>query len=279
MVVTFLGATTLLFDDGTDQILFDALLSRPPFLKAILGHMETDKPVADRILRDYDISRLRAIFISHTHHDHVLDAAYISNACGATIYGSESAMNIGRGGSVPEDRLVLFHQQDEFNIGKFNIRILPSVHSKPNFLVNNLGQVIDRPLRQPARLRDFKEGGSVDFLIKYEDRTFLIRPSCNYLVGELDGIDADVVFLGIGGLSRGSDKERGIFFRETLEKTHARTIIPVHWDNFFRPFRKSVRGMPFFMDDTEESLRCLEAYCTQTSRRMIVQWPMTQMSI
>ena len=101
MNVTFLGTTTLLFDDGTDQILFDALLSRPSFLNAILGQLETDKDIADRIMRNYDFSRLRAIFISHTHYDHALDAPYLSNVSGATIYGSESAMNIGRITGIP----------------------------------------------------------------------------------------------------------------------------------------------------------------------------------
>ena len=35
--VTFFGTTTLLFDDGTDQILFDAHFTRPSLIKYIAG--------------------------------------------------------------------------------------------------------------------------------------------------------------------------------------------------------------------------------------------------
>ena len=41
------------------------------------------------------LDRLKAIFVSHTHYDHVLDAAYIAQKTGADIYGTVSARNVG----------------------------------------------------------------------------------------------------------------------------------------------------------------------------------------
>lgn len=35
--VTYLGITTLLFDDGKDQILFDCHITRPSLFKYVLG--------------------------------------------------------------------------------------------------------------------------------------------------------------------------------------------------------------------------------------------------
>ena len=41
MKVTYFGTTTLLFDDGKDQILFDAHITRPSLGKYITGVKES----------------------------------------------------------------------------------------------------------------------------------------------------------------------------------------------------------------------------------------------
>ena len=78
--VTFFGTTTLLFDDGKDQILFDAHFTRPSLVKYVSGaKVKTNTRLCDKLIRLYHIDRLRAIFVSHTHHDHVMDAPYMAN--------------------------------------------------------------------------------------------------------------------------------------------------------------------------------------------------------
>ena len=51
MKVTFFGTTTLLFDDGRDQILFDCHFTRPSLAKYIGGSEQTDTVLADRMLK------------------------------------------------------------------------------------------------------------------------------------------------------------------------------------------------------------------------------------
>ena len=165
MKVTFFGTTTLLFDDGKDQIFFDAHFTRPSLMKYIFGSAPTDTAVVDEHLTLNNVDRLKAIFISHSHHDHVMDAPYIANKTGAAIYGTSSALNVARGGDVPEDKLVEFGGNETFEVGDYRIKVIPSIHSKPNALNNDLGQTIDEPLRQPAKLRSYKEGGSYDFYV------------------------------------------------------------------------------------------------------------------
>ena len=48
MKVTFFGTTTLLFDDGKDQILFDAHMTRPSLMKYIFGSAPTDREGVSR---------------------------------------------------------------------------------------------------------------------------------------------------------------------------------------------------------------------------------------
>lgn len=279
MKVTYLGTTTLLFDDGKDQILFDAHITRPSLKKYIFGKGATNKKMADKLIKLHKIDRLKAIFVSHSHHDHVMDAPYIANKTGAMIFGSSSALNVARGGDVPEERLVQFEHGRTYTVGDFTIKILNSLHSKPTIINNDLGQTIDEPLVQPAVLRSYKEGGSYDFYVENNGRRYLIRPSFNYIEHQLDGIKADVLFLGVAGLAKADRNMKKIFFRETVEKVKPETIIPIHWDNFFSPLNKPVRGMPKLIEKTDRVFFELAKYCEAKDIDLIVQIPRTSISV
>ncbi len=53
MKITFFGTTTLLFDDGKDQIFFDCHFTRPSLFKYIFGSEGTDTALADRIIKTH----------------------------------------------------------------------------------------------------------------------------------------------------------------------------------------------------------------------------------
>lgn len=148
-----------------------------------------------------------------------------------------------------------------WRIGAFKIRILKSLHSKPKALNDDLGVPIEEPLIQPASLRDYKEGGSYDFYIEHGEKKILIRPSFNYIEGQLNGIRADVLFLGVAGLGKADDVTGHIFFAETAEKTNARLIIPIHWDNFFSSLEQPIIGMLELIEKTEVVFFKLARYC------------------
>ena len=278
--VTFFGTTTLLFDDGIDQVLFDAHFTRPSLDKYVVGaKVETNTALCDKLIQLHHIDRLRAIFISHTHHDHVMDAPYMAVKCGAVVYGRSSAQNVALGGGVPENRTVVFRDGSEYSIGAFKIRILKSLHSKPKALNDDLGVPIVEPLVQPASLRDYTEGGSYDFFIEHGDKKILIRPSFNYFEGQLDGIRADVLFLGVAGLGKADDVTERIFFAETAEKTNARLIIPIHWDNFFSSLEQPIVGMPDLLEKTEVVFFKLARYCEAHDVNFLIQYPRTSIEI
>ena len=275
MKITFFGTTTLLFDDGTDQILFDAHLTRPSMLRYALGKALTDEKTVDEILERYSIDRLKAVFVSHSHHDHVMDAPYIARRCNASVYGSSSTLNVARGGRIPEEKLVLYHNNETYQVGEYRIKVIPSLHSKPTVFNNDLGQTIDRPLVQPARFHDYKEGGSYDFYVEAEGKKYMIRPSFNYIEGQLDGYHADVLFLGVTLLSRADRNTLDAFFRETIGKVEPDTVIPIHWDNFFRPLSKPVRGMPRLIENSGKTFSIIEEYCKKRNIDFIKQLPGT----
>ncbi|MDO4865313.1 MAG: MBL fold metallo-hydrolase [Clostridia bacterium] len=279
MKVTFFGTTTLLFDDGVDQVLFDAHFTRPSLFTYIFGNAPTDVKLVDELLRLHCVDRLRAIFISHSHHDHVMDAPHVANRCGAVIYGSASALNVARGGGVPEDRLTAFCGGEVFEVGGYRVTVIPSLHSKPTILNNDLGQTIDAPLVQPARLRDYKEGGSFDFLVENGGRKYLIRPSFNYIEGQLDGITADVLFLGVAGLAKADGPTEAKFFAETMDKVRPKLVIPLHWDNFFSRLDRPIVGMPRLVEKTEVVFFKLAQACEARGVNCLVQMPRTSVEV
>lgn len=279
MKVTFFGTTTLLLDDGTDQVLFDCHFTRPSMWRYAIGRGETDRALVDGLLAAHRVDRLRAIFVSHAHHDHAMDAPYVAKQCGAAVYGSASALNVARGGDVAEDKLAAFCGGETFAVGGFRVTVIPSRHSNPMFFNSDLGQTIDAPLRQPARLRDYKEGGSFDFLVEAEGRRCLIRPSFNYIPGQLDGVRADVLFLGVAGLAKADAATEAAFFAETVDKVKPRLVIPLHWDNFFSRLDRPVKGMPRLVERTNLALYRLTLACEARGVNCLVQLPRTSVEL
>ena len=109
VTATWLGVTTLLFDDGETQILVDGFISRPTLFDSLMGRpVSCDAPMINYAINEYGIHRLAAIIPAHSHYDHAMDVGAIANRSSASILGSESTANIARGYGVPEDLLFGF---------------------------------------------------------------------------------------------------------------------------------------------------------------------------
>ncbi|HEX7034122.1 MAG TPA: MBL fold metallo-hydrolase [Pseudomonadales bacterium] len=241
--VTFLGTSTLLFDDGETQILVDAFVTRPGVLAVAFGRLQSDNALIEHIVRRKGINRLKAVFITHSHYDHALDAVAIIKAVEAIgsastepviLWGSESTRQIGLGGGMAEDHVQIFRPGVRIPVGHFEVTALPSKHSPPTFLFNDIGTVVEEPLSQPARFCEYSEGGTYDILIRHGKRSILVKPGANYVEDFLDGVEADILFLGIGRLGKQSAEFREAFYRHTVQAVEPKLVVPIHWDNFFK---------------------------------------------
>jgi hypothetical protein len=118
-----------------------------------------------------------------------------------------------------------------------------------------------------------------DCIVEHGGKTYVIRPSCNYVEGQLDGVKADVLFLGLTGLSKESAAWQRTFFAETVDRTKPALVIPLHWDKFFCPLYGAVRGMPRVADDTGLSMHLLAAHCAAVGTDCVVQLPLTTLTL
>ncbi|MEU6068754.1 MBL fold metallo-hydrolase [Streptomyces sp. NPDC047082] len=247
--VTSLGTTMMLVDDGTTQILIDAFITPAALLDAALGRpVSTDRSAVDAALDRVGADRVRAIFISHSHHDHALDVAYIAARTGATVHGSPSTLNIARGGNVPEERLALLDPENPVEVGNFTVRTIVSKHS-PNPMGGE-GATIDRPLPQPARISAYKEGGTYDFLVAAPETSILFKGSANWIPGALTGVHADALFLGIGGLGRAGQRFSEGFLDATIGAVQPALVVPTHWNDFFCPAHEGLPLQRKLIDNT-----------------------------
>jgi len=246
--VTFLGTSTLLVDDGTRQILIDAFLTPVGLLDSLFNlGVSTDTEVVDEALDRAGATRVEAIFVTHSHHDHAFDVAYIANRTGATVYGSESTLNIARGGDVPEDQLVVLTPDEAITVGGFTVRAITSRHSPSPFPIEG---TIDVPLEQPAGIRDYKEGGVYDFLVTTSRTSLLVKGSANWVPGALDDVRADALFLGVGTLDKRSASFREGFFEATIDTVQPDVVVPTHWNDFFSPVKKPLPLQRKAVDDS-----------------------------
>ena len=255
--VTFLGVTSLLFDDGETQLLIDACYTRPGMTHVALKRLETDPKIVDAVLKKAKIDRLKAIFVAHSHYDHALDVAYVAKKTGAVLHGSESTLNVGRGGDVDKKQLKKYEPGKEVAVGQFTVTVFESKHSPPiKFINDDLGQTIDKPLKQPAWAKEYKEGGSFDFLVRRGDHAVLVVPSTNAVKDELKGITADAAFLGTATLGKQDQTFRDFYYEQTVAAVKPKLVVPIHWDDFFQPltgklepFAKPIDDLPAGFDD------------------------------
>ena len=108
-----------------------------------------------------------------------------------------------------------------------------------------------KPLKQPAKALDYHEDSSYDYLITYNNKTFLVKPSANYIEGVLDDIRADVLFLGIGVLGKQESTFQNTYYEQTVRKVQPKLVIPIHWDDFTKPLTDTLEAMPKYADNTK----------------------------
>ena len=262
--VTFVGVSTLLFDDGETAWMTDGFFSRPSLRDMLARRLETDRGAVERGLQRLGVKHLAAVVPLHTHYDHAMDSALVAQLSGAQLVGSSSALQLGRGQGLPEDRMREVKPGETLQFGRFKLSFFESRHSPTAWTREGAPtQHIETVLRQPAHASAFKEGTVWSLLVEHDGRRLLVQASAGFVPGALQGQHADVVYLGVGTLGLKDSAYVDAYWHETVTTLGARRILPIHWDDFWRSPDDPTEAMPLLFDDFAATMRELQARGTR----------------
>ena len=177
------------------------------------------------------------VLVGHTHFDHAVDAPAIARRFGCRAYGSDSLVTLmGLHGLA--EQTVEVEPYRTYELGPFEVSFTPSVHSK---LLLGLAVPYDGDLTcehldglSPGAYRCGQVWGIsirvAGLLLYHQGSANLIDDA----IRQRDVGDVDVFLAGVAGRSFTRD-----YWGRILPLLNPRTVVPTHYDNFFRPLGRA----------------------------------------
>lgn len=265
---TFVGVSTLMFDDGEQAVMVDGFFSRPGLLKTAFGRVGPDEPVIRDSLKRLGVLdgplKLLAVVTAHSHYDHAMDAPVVARLTGAMLVGSESTRLIGLGQGLPETQVDVPGADETLVFGPFALRMIPSIHSPTPWNDGHDGGELTQALIPPVHASRYLEGGSFSLYFEYRkpnvaepSARWLVQGSAGFVERRLDPLQADTVFLGVGTLGRKRSRYKESYWLETVTAVGARCVVPVHWDDFTVGLERALKPLPYWLDNVHSTERFL----------------------
>ena len=236
--LTWLGVAGVSLAYEDTRILIDPYVTRAP-----VGDLLRRRVVRpDATLLDRFVPTADAILLGHTHFDHALDAPAIARRDGCTVFGGTSAAHLmGLHGLA--DRAVTVEPHRVHEVGPFEFRFVPSVHSKLVLgrSVPSAGEITCEHL-DGLTSQAYCCGQVWGIHISVAGRTFYHQGSADLLDDELRAAEVDYFLCGIAGRQV---TER--YLPRILPRLSPRQVIVMHQDDFLRPL-DATPGFAFGVD-------------------------------
>jgi len=149
---------------------------------------------------------------------------------GATALGTPNTCRLLTVLGVPEKQIRRIGAGDSLALGNFQVEVLPAEHGRAP-----AHRLLSRPLpsclRPPLRVWDYRMDGCLGFLIQAGGRRVLVG-AAEYPQG---AAATDVLFIGTN--------YSHARYRLLLQRAQPQVVVPIHWDDMFRPLSKPIRPM------------------------------------
>lgn len=256
--VRFLGTSSLAFSDGSHTVLIDGFVTRPGALALAFSRISSDDTLVRRQLAAAGITRVSSVFVAHTHFDHALDAPLIARIFGASLHGTDSLAILARDAGY-EPGVTRLESGETVVVGRFRVTPWAMPHS-PDDVADG---AVRSSFRSPAHALAWREGGNHAFMVQHGDCRMLVVPSAGDPGDIFTDVRTDILFLGIGRLSRQSGGDITRYWERTVGATGARLVIPIHWDDFTRSLDQPLVAMPSVLDHVDLSLDALAEWAPE----------------
>jgi L-ascorbate metabolism protein UlaG (beta-lactamase superfamily) len=218
---------TLLIDPYLTRVPLSALIRRQPAIP--------DPSLIDRFIGHS--RNVVGVLVGHTHWDHAVDAPAIAKRFGCKAYGSSSLVSLMRLHGL-EQQAVEVEPRRHYELGPFTAQFFPSLHSK---LILGRAVPFDGELTcdhldalNPAAYRC---GQVYGVKIEVAGVSFYHQGSANLIDEEVPAGGVDFFLAGVAG--RGFTRD---YWPRILTRLQPRTIVPTHYDDFFRPLDAPEQG-------------------------------------
>jgi len=219
----WLGVAGFELCTATQTLLVDPFFTRPPFRKVFMGRVEPDEALVEKNISSGDF-----ILVTHAHYDHLMDVPVAARKTGAVAFGSENACRLLEVCGVPPENLQKIKSGDELELGIFQVKVISAQHIRLPLRLYRPG-ALRQALQPPLRLWDYRMDESFSFQIDVGGQRILLWSGQN----AAGSGPADILFTYF--MSKPS------FYRELLERVQPSLVIPLHWDNLFRPLTRPLR--------------------------------------
>jgi L-ascorbate metabolism protein UlaG (beta-lactamase superfamily) len=250
--ITWLGTASYILDIEGTRLLFDPFFYRN----------EQSTPVLKT--KRENVKNISAIFLTHGHFDHAIDAGFFAETLDVPVYCSETAKdNIIRWaeGKIIEEPTFLLTDKGKKNIIPINffekIKISEEIiveSIKSEHVVFDIRTILSklfswkvlRKIRTLIRYgKGFPAGKVFGFCIFFNNKKIV---SFGSLCPEFPDIlkkyeNCDIFLAPLAGNSKQHIAEKA---GKMIDSLKPKIIIPIHWDDFFPPISWTVDLNPFF---------------------------------
>ncbi|MFT6046827.1 MAG: L-ascorbate metabolism protein UlaG (beta-lactamase superfamily) [Arenicella sp.] len=267
--ITFMGNTTLIFEDGLSTFVLDGFVSWPTKRQLVLRTKAKSR--VEDVFACLGIDTIDMITALHTHYDHALDVPEIMHQFKPALIGSSSLQNL----ACRANNQAQCYEQAAITTGKtgcFDIELEPASHSQPKDwlrrfmqsfaapLKGSIGHEIDHPRKgKSPRLpttgfrwsKHWVQGRSHNVTVRHGDDVIYVyggqpNDENNELLSQ-----ANVIFVAVAAYPvETPDSETNQAFWQALNHSFSESpgevklIIPVHWDDFTKPIPQDFKSKP-----------------------------------
>lgn len=228
-----MSVASVVLEDEKTVIFIDPMFTRAGVLNWLgISKLRSDEELVKSVLKDNTITKVDALFISHSHYDHSIDAPMVAKHTGGTLYVDPNSERIARAYKEPKIKIQRFENLKPLQIGDFKITPILRDHSPIrtfdfHFLPGPVPEDFD------FGFYDYHVGDTWLYYIEHPKGKIVIDQGSEPFIDRLKPftLAADVLIQGVANRLNDEAIVKGY-----MEFLKPKVFMPLHFDNFIWPF-------------------------------------------